>query len=28
VLSEDFCARKILSSKFTQILADDRETLA
>jgi len=28
VLSEDFCAHKILSLKFMQILADDRETFA
>jgi len=28
VLSEEFCAHKILSLKFMQILADDRETFA
>jgi len=28
VLSEDFCAHKIMSFKFMQILADGRETFA
>jgi len=28
VLSEEFCAHKIMSSKFMQMLADDRETFA